>query len=542
MDVGIIVLAVLATLGRVILLIGISIILGWGLAYAAVKSRKFENIYIPLVNVLESIPVLAFFPLVLVAFIYGLGGGTGTEIAADFLVFDAVAWNIWIGAYQAFKTVPSDLLEVARNYRFGFWKIMRMLYIPHSVPRITSNLFSSFSDAMFYIMVSEVFAVGLTSYHTFGIGTLLTSYLAAGNNQAIFYSLAILGIAVAIMTLIFHKLSIWAIAKFGTNTEIGIKRHRWAGQRWLQREWRMRVRGYWGAVHARRNARASVAAKQTAAEPPQQSKSGGIAVKLIALAAAIAVLYIAYSALKIANDVSPEQWSNYISQTPTLLLFMGADYVRVIVITLAALVFAVLVGYELVIHKKLSAVITPIMQVASAYPAPAYFPLLFIATLPFISALLPTLYSEVYVFILGFLSCFYYIFFDFWTGVQSIPSEFWEIMNNYRLGTWTRIKKIVLPGTLPYLVTGLSSTINSAWGGIAIGEYWRNIYGTNTLQVSFGMMKYISLNMANNNVGAAAWVSLIFAVVIIVYSLVFTRNFMDLARKRYVIEEGVYAT
>jgi NitT/TauT family transport system permease protein len=142
---------------------------------------------------------------------------------------------------------------------------------------------------------------------------------------------------------------------------------------------------------------------------------------------------------------------------------------------------------------------------------------------------------------LGFLSCFYYVFFDFWIGVQAIPSEFWEVMRNDELGFFTRMKKIILPATFPYLVTGLSSTINSAWAGLAIGEYWTNISPGHNLIARVGMMKYISYNLQLGRLGAAAYVSPLFAIVVIIYGLLFTRNLMDLARKKYVVEEGIYA-
>jgi hypothetical protein len=95
-----------------------------------------------------------------VTFVLTFHGSLGVELAVDFLVFDAVAWNIWIGIYQAFKTVPEPLLEVSDNYNLGFFRKMRTLLIPHSIPRLTSNVFSSFADAFFYISVSEVFAAG----------------------------------------------------------------------------------------------------------------------------------------------------------------------------------------------------------------------------------------------------------------------------------------------------------------------------------------------------------------------------------------------
>jgi len=253
-------------------------------------------------------------------------------------------------------------------------------------------------------------------------------------------------------------------------------------------------------------------------------------------------IYLIYSSILIAFAVPREQWNRYFASTPYLLYSMGADYVRVLVVTLAALGVALTFGYALATHRRASLILAPVVQAISAFPAPAYFPIIFITTFPLFSATLPKgFYTEIYVFILGFLSCFYYVFFDFWIGVQAIPTQFWEVMRNHELSFRTRMRRIIVPGTFPYLITGISSTINSAWAGIEIGEYWPNIDGTHSLEVRDGMMKYIGLNMANGQVGNAAWVSLLFAIVVAIYGIVFTRNLMDLARRKYVVEEGVYA-
>ncbi|TRM73749.1 sugar ABC transporter permease, partial [Sulfolobus sp. B5] len=143
-------LATLASSGRVFLTIGLSILTGWLLGYIAVKNRAFENAYVSLIEVFESVPVISFFPIVLIFFVYRIGGYLGIELAVDFLVFTAVVWNIWVGIYQAFKTIPLDLIEVVDNYRLGFLDKMRKLYIPYSWPRIAANLIPSFADAFFY--------------------------------------------------------------------------------------------------------------------------------------------------------------------------------------------------------------------------------------------------------------------------------------------------------------------------------------------------------------------------------------------------------
>ncbi len=543
-DIYPIALATAVTIARVLVLIALSIVTGWVLGYIAIKSRWFENVWITLVNVFESIPVIAFFPLVLVVFINGLGGTWGVELASDFLVFDAVVWNVWIGIYQAFKTVPGDLLEVAENYDFGFLRRMADLYIPHSIPRITTNMFSSFADAMFYITVSEVFSVGITTYKSFGIGSVLVAFLRAGNLTGVYYSLLCIAVGVVCVTLVFSRTNRWAVSKFGTNTDIVIRRRTGPLQAYIQREEQYLVRELKTVRHMIHKVRAppSVPLSNPYERQHLLTKQEVKYIEFAGTIVAIAVLtYVLYSVYLIAASVSAQQWARFLSITPFLVYAMAVDYLRVAAITILSFILAVTVGYYLARHHRISVPVTTAVQIIAAFPAPAYFPLIFIATLPFMENLLPLTYAEVYIFMLGFLSCFYYVFFDFWTGVQGIPAEFWELMRNYRLSTYTRIRYIILPGTLPYLITGLSSTINSAWAGIAIGEFWPNIYGTQTLQTGIGMMRFISLNMANGDVADAAWVSLIFGLVIVVYSIFFTRNLMDLARKKFVVEEGIYA-
>jgi len=546
-------LATLATVGRIFALIALSIVTGWVLAYASIRSRRFENAYIPLVNVFESIPVIGFLPLVLVAFVLTFPGTFGVEAAVDFLVFDAVAWNVWIGVYQAFKTVPENLFEVSANYKFGFLRRMRYLLIPHSIPRITSNIFSSFADAFFYISVSEVFTAGVATARvcpggvcaTFGIGTLITGYLNSGNYVGVFYSLLAIAVAVIVVTLSLSYLSRWAVAKYGLDTPGVIKRHagRWRGRMaYPWRKWRAfreHTHIMNGHHHLTLNpVRHSALVQNHKDAETKIAKGIGIVILFAFLA------YLIFSVAMLILSVPTGTWYEYFRETPQLLEYVGADYVRVSLITLTSLAVAVFAGYFFATHHRLGNTILPAIQAFAAFPAPTYFPLLFIATIPIVERTLPYLYTEVYIFILGFLSCFYYVFFDFWIGVQAIPSEFLDVMNNHKIKFWTRMRRVILPASLPYLITGLSSTINSAWAGMAIGEYWPNIAPTvapKGLQAPFGMMYYITYNMANGAIGPAAYVSLLFAVVVALYGIFFTRNLMDLARKKYVVEEGIFA-
>jgi NitT/TauT family transport system permease protein len=561
MEITIIALATLATFGRVLLLMFVAILSGWILGYIAIKNRVFENAYVIFISVFESIPVFSFIPIVLIIFIRGLGGGLGVEVAADFLVFTAIVWNIWLGIYQAFKTVPEHLLEVSANYELGFVDRMRHLYIPFSIPRIAGNIFPSFADALFYITVSEVFTAGPGSYKAFGIGTIISQLTAQGDFTGVYYSLFFIAIGVVALTFLFSKFSKQAIAKYGIDTSIDIRRRKkhYYLPHWLShgssrafydslrtRVLRSQAKGisklsfnYASKLIPHRGDSISVSGGSVG---KQHRHRGSKTIKyLIVSVLSICLIFILYSAAQLIFSVPRDQWINFVVSTPYLLYAMAADYARVLVVTAVSLVLSIFLGYFLTTHKRAEPMSLSFIQIIAAFPAPAYFPLLYAVTVPYFHGALGGYASEFYVLLLCFISTFYYVLFNFWVGIQSIPTEFWELMRNYELKTFTRLRRVILPATFPYLIAGLSSTINSGWGGLAIVEYWNNIYDHHSLQIHVGMMKIITTNTANGSMALAAWTSLLFAVVVIIFGLVFTRNLMDLARKKYVVEEGIYA-
>ncbi|ARM77016.1 sugar ABC transporter permease [Acidianus manzaensis] len=541
MNLSLVLLANLATLGRVFLTIIISIVTGWFLGYVAIKNKTFENIYISIAEVLESVPVITFFPIVLIFFVFTVGGQIGIESAVLFLVFTAVVWNIWMGIYQAFKTVPENLQEVTQNYRLGFLSKMSRLYIPFSIPRIAANLIPSFADALFYITVSEVFSVGTHVYQVFGIGTLISIYTAEGDYTDALISLGILAIFVTAIVLILREYAEYSVSRYGLDTE---------ERSTFFRRGRPRVR-----YSARLNAAKSTFTKLSKyiARPPylmkrrietedEEERKHHFPTRLIGtLVGSLILILIGYSIYNTVTHVPLSVWQNLISGTGYDLILIGYDYIRVAIIALVSFAISIFLGYYIATKPIADRIAVPIIQTIASFPAPAYFPLLYLATFSTISSIFGPFTSEFYVLLLGFLSTFYYIFYSFWLGIKNLPSEYWEVMKNMKLGFWTKMRKVILPATFPYIIAGMSSTINSAWGGLAIGEYWQDIINGKTLEVQHGLMKALAVADNQGNLALVGWLSLLFAIIVVIYSIVFTRRMMDLARKKYVAEEGVYA-
>ncbi|MEM0120920.1 MAG: ABC transporter permease subunit [Thermoprotei archaeon] len=539
----IITLAVLATTARVFGLVGLSILSGWGLGYLAIKSRVFENVYVSVIEVLESVPVISFFPVILIFFIERIGGPLGVELAADFLVFTAVVWNIWMGIYQAFKTLPNEILEVSQNYRLGFLERMRNIYIPFSLPRISANLFPSLADGFFYITVSEVISVGTTEYSTFGVGSILQHLTSMNELNYVYIAMLVMGLVIIGVTLGVREFATYAVSKYTLDTDTPITRRGRPRLRYtvrlsalISRSTIQRLSSY-----TRRQILGSVRLRRGQVEEARHTV-GHLGWKLLSRLIGILILaLLVWGIIATVVSVPASAWVYYLASTPTIVLSMLYDYLRVGIIALVSLGITVTLGYVLAVNHKAEGVCVPLIQVLFSYPAPLYFPLLFVFTLPIVENVFGPFSAEFYVIVLGFISTFYYVFFSFWMGVKSIPHEYWEVMRNMGMGFAQRMRYIIMPATFPYIIAGISSTINSAWGGLMLGEYWPGIYGAHTLTVRHGLMKLLDVSTATGNLGLAAWASLLFGFVVAAYSILFTRRMLDLARKRYVVEEGIYA-
>ncbi len=542
LNIGLAVYDTLLTLGRVFITIALSIVTGWFLGYAAKENKTFENIYISLSEIFESVPVISFFPVVLIFFVFTIGGSLGIELAVLFLVFTAVVWNIWMGIYQAFKTVPSEMEEVVRNYRFGFMGRMIRLYIPFSIPRIAANLIPSFADALFYITVSEVFSIGTKCYKVPGIGTLIAQYTAEGDYTDAIYALIILGIFTTTITLLLREFAEYSVKKYGLDTEASLKSFKRGRFRIRYSARLSNSKGVFSKLGKYLAKPPYFARHNAVTEDEEEEKKRRIPINIISAGIGILLLaIILYGVFSVIVSVKPSTWSYLISTVPQDLIALGADYLRVAVIAIVSFIFSIFVGYYVARHVIADRIIVPIIQTFSAFPAPAYFPLLYGFTYSYVNAVLGPFTNEFYVLFLGFISTFYYVFYSFWIGVKNLPSEYWELMDNLKLGFWTKMRKIILPATFPYIIAGLSSTINSAWGGLAIGEYWPDIYQSQTLEVKTGLMKALAVADNQGNLPLVGWLSLLFAIVVVIYSVLFTRRMMDLARKKYVAEEGIYA-
>ncbi len=541
-------LATFATLGRVALTIILSIVLGWFFGYAAAKSGLFERVFLSLTQTLESVPVITFFPIVLVFFVKSIGGYIGTELAVDFLVFTAVVWNIWVGEYEAIKTAPQSLEDATEMLGLGFWSKFRYLYIPVTMPRVAGNVLVSFADALFYIVVSEVVTLGTTQYSVFGIGALIASWTSKSEWTAAFTGLGVLVVVVtAVLFGVLRPFVDWAV-KYSYDPFMEAMRTRVRRPMITSRVRSLAARNmrYLRRVAAVEDAimpifikASSYAVRHRLLIRPrprnivtQSERYFGMGIT------ALIIGLIAYSIYDSWETTWIPIMNNLYTYGLLYLYYLGLDWLRVVLVTVTAILTAIPVNYLMVMHRRVEAILLPILEDLASIPVSAYLPLI---AVPFITYLAMSLglhiSLEILVFIVAYLSTAWYVIYNMYVGMKTIPRSLWDVAENLRLGTWQRLRRLAIPGAMPATITGLASTVGSTWGGLEVAEYVQGLNGH--VYMVNGYAALMDYYTAIGNIVGLEAMSLILGINVILLSVFLWRRLFRLARERYRLEGAI---
>lgn len=537
-------LATLATLARVAFTLMLSVITGWFLGYAAAKNGLVERVFLSVTQTLEAVPVITFFPIVLTFFIVNIRGYLGVELAVDFLVLTAVVWNIWIGEYESIKTISQSLEDVVNMYRLSFFSKFSKLYIPATIPRVAGNVLVSFADGLFYITVSEVITLGARSYSVFGIGALIARWTSDGVWVNAITALIILIIMVtAVVFGVLRPFVNWAIRysydPYAEVTRVGVRRQSPSRLRALMARnvrYLRRVMAVERAITPTfvRAMSYSIYHRLTVRPRPINIISRFDKYIAIGLGSIILVLvaYGIYSSwestwLPILINIY-HNWSLY-------LYYLGLDWLRVALVTAASIVVAIPIDYLMVTKPRVEAIVLPILEDLASIPVSAYLPLV---AIPFVTLLAVKLglaaSLELLVFIVAFLSTAWYVIYNMYVGMKTIPRSLWDVADNLNLSTWQKLTKLAIPGALPATITGLASTVGSTWGGLEIAEYFQGINGK--VYMVHGYTALMDYYTAIGNVTGLEAMSLILAINVVLMSVFLWRSLFALARNRYRME------
>src|SRR5579883_676502 len=188
--------------------------LGFTLVYGywAARDRVAERVLVPLLDILQSIPVLSFLPgLVLALIALFPSTNTGLELAAVIMIFTGQAWNMTFSFYHSLRAIPIDLREVASVYRYGWWQRFRWLELPYSTIGLVWNSMMSMAGGWFFLMVTETFQLGNRDFRLPGLGSYMSVAADQGRWGAQLWAiLAMTLMIVGLDQLLWRPVVVWA--------------------------------------------------------------------------------------------------------------------------------------------------------------------------------------------------------------------------------------------------------------------------------------------------------------------------------------------
>ena len=430
-----------------------------------------ERILIPFLDIMQSVPVLGFFPAAVYFFVRMTHGSRlGVEMAAVFLLFTCQAWNMAFGVYEGISTIPADAREVVTSFGCGKWRTFLRLLLPSAVPKLVYNSILSWAGGWYFLIACEIIALGPARYRLPGLGSYLIKTTEEGNLAGTFAGLAVLTLVVLAMDLlIWGPLSAWA-GKFRHEfaTEVSQQEMRLplvfvggaAVARWIRRFFRPLTRRlrFVRRRLSRWARRRGFALARRVFTPRTLNATRTVLSWLLALLA----LYVGLRAgLALARGLALP-WPDESRKIPLYLLF---SFLRLTAAYGVALAWTIPMALWVGESPRVSRFVTPLAEIGASLPATALFPLIIVVVIRTAGGM--NLASV----LLALTGMQWYLLFNLIAGVRSIPSELREAARSLGLNRWMTWRKVDLPALLPSLITGSITAWGGGWNSLIVSEY-----------------------------------------------------------------------
>ncbi|AOK35062.1 ABC transporter permease [Burkholderia cenocepacia] len=429
----------------------------------AAKSRRAGMVLIPILDILQSVPVLGFISFTVTFFLALFPSRVlGAELAAIFAIFTSQAWNMTFSFYQSLRTVPRDLDEVSRGFHLTSWQRFWKLEVPFSMPGLIWNMMMSMSGGWFFVVASEAITVGNQTITLPGIGAYLAQAISDKNFGAIGW--VILTMTVVILAydqFLFRPLIAWADKFRMENTASGDAPQSWLLD--LVRRTRLIHQllvpaGWFFAKAARIPLRLPLSGAMRFTLPKVEKKAS----RTVDIAwAGLVLIGTAYIVWRVVSFVAT---GVTMAEVGHVLVFGLITLLRVVVLISIASVIWVPIGVWVGLRPKLAEKLQPLAQFLAAFPANLLFPVFVIVIARF------HLNADIWLSPLIVLGTQWYILFNVIAGATSYPNDYREAATNFRIRGWQWWRQAILPGIFPYYVTGAITASGGAWNASIVSE------------------------------------------------------------------------
>ncbi|MEM5296425.1 ABC transporter permease subunit [Burkholderia sp. JPY481] len=451
----------------------------------AAKSRRAGLVLVPILDILQSVPVLGYISFTVTFFLAMFPGRVlGAELAAIFAIFTSQAWNMTFSFYQSLRTVPRDLDEVSRGFHLTSWQRFWKLEVPFSMPGLIWNMMMSMSGGWFFVVASEAITVGNNTITLPGIGAYLAQAIGDKNLHAIgWVILAMTVVILAYDQLLFRPLVAWADKFRMEFTSSGDAPESWLLDliRRTRLIHRLLVPLGWMFARAARVRFQLPAFSAPRFHMPQREKNSKLGDIIWATIVLLATVYVVYRVfLYVRTGVTLDEIGH--------VLVLGLiTLLRVVVLIAIASVIWVPVGVLIGLRPALAEKVQPLAQFLAAFPANLLFPVFVIVIVRF------HLNPDIWLSPLIVLGTQWYILFNVIAGASSYPNDYREAAKNFHIRGWQWWRQAMLPGIFPYYVTGAITASGGAWNASIVAEF---VQWGDTRVAAHGLGAYIAQTTA----------------------------------------------
>jgi NitT/TauT family transport system permease protein len=454
----------LYSLVRISVAYALSLVFALAYGYIAASSRRAEIIMVPLLDILQSIPVLSFLPGVMLAMVAIFPHSQfGLELGSILLIFTGQVWNIAFSFYSSLKTIPRELHEAAVIYRFSRWQRFAELDLPFSTIGLVWNSMMSVAGGWFFLMACEMFVLGNRDFRLPGLGSFLQTAASSGNTRAILWGVtAMIAVIVLLDQLVWRPIIVWADKfKFEQVESSGAAQNTLLNligrASIVLRLYRLILQPVSNWLTLTFTLGARRAADTFSAPKPKLLRRW-----IGYLLAAGVLIGLGFAVFHAARELSGLHREDYRELVESAAL----TFLRVNSALLLGALWTVPVGVAIASNPRLARVAQPLVQIAASIPATALFPIILLFLLRLRGGL------EIAAMLLMLLGTQWYILFNVIAGAMAIPTDLKEAAQIYRFGSWDRWRYLILPGIFPYLVTGMVTASGGAWNASIVAEYF----------------------------------------------------------------------
>jgi NitT/TauT family transport system permease protein len=504
---------------RMLVAMVLSLVFTFTYATFAAKSRRAEVLLVPLLDILQSVPILGFISVTVVFFMsLAPGRVLGAEFAAIFAIFTSQAWNMAFSFYQSLRTVPVELVEASRTFRLSPWMRFWRVEAPFAMPQLIWNMMVSMSGSWFFVVASEAISVGNTTVTLPGVGSYIALAIEQKNLVAVGWAIgAMLVVILLYDQLLFRPLVAWA-DRFRYEQQAGVFPPRSWVLDVLRRSRVIAILSDRLSRLGRRTFQWSFFRLRSETTADLSGKGGRWGDRLWGgLVVALAALALWRVASFVLTSISPADVAKaFVAGLATLC--------RVLVLIAIATVIWVPIGVLVGTRPRLTQFVQPVAQFLAAFPANVLFPIAVSAIVVF------KLSPDIWLSPLMILGTQWYILFNVIAGASSIPSEMRDIGANLQVRGWLWWKKIALPAVFPFYVTGAITASGGSWNASIVAEVAS--WGDTRLQAT-GLGAYIAQATAAGDFSRIVLGIVVMSLYVIIINRAFWRPLYWYAERKF---------